>query len=182
MDVDPAASAEGFEDEEISVRVDEAGNVNILADQISDYTLRPRELETMCLWDFAVKAEKVYWRKATTCNTSSGQNVDGRVDEVRETDSESDLDDGVAENSDGINGVEQYQFFAEHRECYRKRVRLRKRDVVPVPIGPALPRRDQTEVRARYCRLMVILFKPWRVVSDLRDANESWKVRPRRSP
>ena len=76
---------EGFEDEEISVRVDEVGNVNILADQILDCTLRPRELEMMCLWDFAAKAEKVYWRKATTCNTSSGQNVDGCVDEVCET-------------------------------------------------------------------------------------------------
>ncbi|KAF9780996.1 hypothetical protein BJ322DRAFT_992257, partial [Thelephora terrestris] len=45
---------------------------------------------------------------------------------------------------------------------------------VPVPIGPAFPRRDRSLQHAKYCRLMLILFKPWRVVGDLRDAGETW--------
>ncbi|KIK53153.1 hypothetical protein GYMLUDRAFT_146703, partial [Collybiopsis luxurians FD-317 M1] len=45
---------------------------------------------------------------------------------------------------------------------------------VPVPIGPALPRRDREIVYERYSRLMLIFFKPWRSPSDLREDNQSW--------
>ncbi|KAJ3843074.1 hypothetical protein F5878DRAFT_507423, partial [Lentinula raphanica] len=46
--------------------------------------------------------------------------------------------------------------------------------VVPVPIGPGLPRRDRPEVYDRYCRLMLILFKPWRTPSTLRCPSQTW--------
>ncbi|KAJ7439442.1 hypothetical protein B0H11DRAFT_1732803, partial [Mycena galericulata] len=45
---------------------------------------------------------------------------------------------------------------------------------VPVPIGPALPRRDQPALKERHARLMLIFFKPWRHAEDLRHANQSW--------
>ena len=41
-------------------------------------------------------------------------------------------------------------------------------------IGPALPRRDQGPIYPRYCRLMLVLFKPWRKVADLREPGETW--------
>ncbi|KAF8181767.1 hypothetical protein BJ912DRAFT_797418, partial [Pholiota molesta] len=41
--------------------------------------------------------------------------------------------------------------------------------------GPSLPRRDKKEVYARYCRLMLILFKPWRHADDLRLLSQSWE-------
>ncbi|KAJ7809737.1 hypothetical protein B0H14DRAFT_2269493, partial [Mycena olivaceomarginata] len=40
--------------------------------------------------------------------------------------------------------------------------------------GPGIPRRDRTEVHARYCRLMLIFFKPWRHATDLRKQGQSW--------
>ncbi|KAF9642415.1 hypothetical protein BDM02DRAFT_3073987, partial [Thelephora ganbajun] len=40
--------------------------------------------------------------------------------------------------------------------------------------GPALPRRDREHLYARYCRLMLILFKPWQTVDDLRDDGQTW--------
>lgn len=46
--------------------------------------------------------------------------------------------------------------------------------MVPVPIGPSIPRRDCQELYHRYCRLMLILFKPWRSVVDLRIPGQSW--------
>lgn len=46
--------------------------------------------------------------------------------------------------------------------------------IIPVPIGPALPRRDRKDIYERYCRLMLILFKPWRSVNDLRQHGQSW--------
>ncbi|KAF6751788.1 hypothetical protein DFP72DRAFT_769482, partial [Ephemerocybe angulata] len=48
---------------------------------------------------------------------------------------------------------------------------------VPVPIGPAIPRRnpDNAEGYARYSRLMLILFKPWRSIADLRQSDtQAW--------
>ncbi|KAJ3719272.1 hypothetical protein C8R42DRAFT_541055, partial [Lentinula raphanica] len=40
--------------------------------------------------------------------------------------------------------------------------------------GPGIPRRDRPEVYERYCRLMLILFKPWRAPSDLRLPGQAW--------
>ncbi|KAJ7717503.1 hypothetical protein B0H14DRAFT_2303934, partial [Mycena olivaceomarginata] len=48
------------------------------------------------------------------------------------------------------------------------RVRAPDDTLVPVPIGPGIPRRDKAETYARYCRLMLIFFKPWRHANDLR--------------
>ena len=47
---------------------------------------------------------------------------------------------------------------------------------IPVPIGPSLPRCDRDEVKARYCCLMLILFKPWRHTNDLQLLGQSWEV------
>ncbi|KAH7924615.1 hypothetical protein BV22DRAFT_1012930, partial [Leucogyrophana mollusca] len=54
------------------------------------------------------------------------------------------------------------------------KVRTPKRRLVPVPTGPGIPRRDRAELKERYCRLMLIFFKPWRRPSDLRDPGQTW--------
>ncbi|KAF8431686.1 hypothetical protein L210DRAFT_3415490, partial [Boletus edulis BED1] len=40
--------------------------------------------------------------------------------------------------------------------------------------GPGLPRRDCEESLARHARLMLILFKPWHSVMDLRGDCTNW--------
>ncbi|KAJ7777685.1 hypothetical protein DFH07DRAFT_731297, partial [Mycena maculata] len=55
------------------------------------------------------------------------------------------------------------------------RVRAPYDTLVPVPIGPAIPRRDKVDAYARYCRLMLIFFKPWRHANDLRTEGQSWE-------
>ncbi|KAJ7776560.1 hypothetical protein DFH07DRAFT_731869, partial [Mycena maculata] len=55
------------------------------------------------------------------------------------------------------------------------RVRCAKDLLVPVPIGPGIPRRDKPDLRSRYCRLMLIFFKPWRDACDLRENYGSWE-------
>ncbi|KAJ7079216.1 hypothetical protein C8R43DRAFT_835417, partial [Mycena crocata] len=47
---------------------------------------------------------------------------------------------------------------------------------VPVPIGPAIPRRDREVSREKHARLMLILFKPWRHAEDLREHGQTWSV------
>ncbi|KAJ7086288.1 hypothetical protein C8R43DRAFT_909066, partial [Mycena crocata] len=46
---------------------------------------------------------------------------------------------------------------------------------IPVPIGPAIPRRDKLASVPKHARLMLILFKPWRHADDLRSSNQSWE-------
>ena len=55
------------------------------------------------------------------------------------------------------------------------RIRALKDALVTVPIGPGIPRRDKPELYARHCRLMLILFKPWRDARDLRSEGQSWE-------
>ncbi|KAJ4464235.1 hypothetical protein C8J55DRAFT_411951, partial [Lentinula edodes] len=40
--------------------------------------------------------------------------------------------------------------------------------------GPGIPRRDRECDYPRYCRLMLMFFKPWRNASDLRGTCSSW--------
>ncbi|KAJ7127325.1 hypothetical protein C8R43DRAFT_859604, partial [Mycena crocata] len=41
--------------------------------------------------------------------------------------------------------------------------------------GPGIPRRDKEHLREKYCRLMLIFFKPWRHAQDLKMTHSSWK-------
>ncbi|KAH7931040.1 hypothetical protein BV22DRAFT_999226, partial [Leucogyrophana mollusca] len=56
------------------------------------------------------------------------------------------------------------------------RIRTPSRRLVPVPIGPGLPRRDRKDSMERYCRLMLVFFKPWRHPHDLRRRGETWSA------
>ena len=176
------------ESEEVSIRVDATGTVVALADQVSDYTLRPAELEAICLWDFVARTVKVYKGKKDKCIETGEAGMDRDNVELYEdgelVNDVEELDVGeegplLSEMAHGINKREKskvitYQFLPDHKEYDRKIVRMRAQEVVPVPIGPAMPRRDQ-DTRPRYSRLMLILFKPWRDLSDLRDSVSSWE-------
>ncbi|KAJ7052913.1 hypothetical protein C8F01DRAFT_929505, partial [Mycena amicta] len=40
--------------------------------------------------------------------------------------------------------------------------------------GAGLPRRDRPATSTRFKRLMMVLFKPWRVVTDLKPLEVTW--------
>lgn len=174
----PSSEVLGGEDEEeeVSITVDRDGEVAELADQVSDYVWRPEEMSELCLWDVVAKTEKVSGQ-----GTAGGAGSPG--DDVCEGEDEGSDDASSGEELEVDNGkkrgrrpVMRYGFTGEHRERGRKYVRVRKREVVPVPIGPSIPRRDQPEIYERYCRLMLILFKPWRSPADLRAGDNCWSV------
>ena len=50
----------------------------------------------------------------------------------------------------------------------------RKHFFVPVLISPSFPRRSDEMKIDLYCQLMLILFKPWRTVNDIRNTDETW--------
>jgi hypothetical protein len=51
----------------------------------------------------------------------------------------------------------------------------RTKPVVPVLIGPAVPRKDRDDTRERYSRAILTLFVPWRSISDLCNVNQTWE-------
>jgi len=85
---------EGEDDEEVAFRVDDEGNVCVLADQVADYTMRPEQVEALCLWDFVRKTEKVYVRNGGLKRMTDGNAVD---DEERETGWQAEESDGEDE-------------------------------------------------------------------------------------
>ena len=131
----------------------------------------------MCLWDFVAKTEKAY-----RVRNSPSLSVDGHTNEETTyclEDEEAGNDNEPKEgggHKHGWRAVEKFKFLPDHKEWDRKQIRLCERDVVPVPVGPALPWRDQPDGYTRYCRLMLILFKLWQVVTDLRSGEEPWEV------
>ncbi|TEB29564.1 hypothetical protein FA13DRAFT_1632013, partial [Coprinellus micaceus] len=46
---------------------------------------------------------------------------------------------------------------------------------IPLLIGCALPRRDRPDVFKRYCRIMLLFFKPWVKLTDLKESFETWQ-------
>jgi hypothetical protein len=63
----------------------------------------------------------------------------------------------------------------DHKSHLQQICKLEKR-LIPVPIGPAFPRRDCEDDMSRYHRLMLILFKPWCSPSDLIDVTEEKNI------
>ena len=51
----------------------------------------------------------------------------------------------------------------------------RTKPVVPVLIGPPVPRKDREDTRERYCRSILTLFFPWRSIQDLCDVDQTWE-------
>ncbi|KAJ7868203.1 hypothetical protein B0H14DRAFT_2346654, partial [Mycena olivaceomarginata] len=53
--------------------------------------------------------------------------------------------------------------------------RFRRAPVVNVLLGETIARPDRSpEERERWARAMLILFKPWRTLHDLKDVHEKW--------
>ncbi|KAK0452779.1 uncharacterized protein EV420DRAFT_1244913, partial [Desarmillaria tabescens] len=42
--------------------------------------------------------------------------------------------------------------------------------------GPAIPHWDRKDLYPRYCRLMLLLFKPWVSAGDLHDVGQTWET------
>lgn len=62
-----------------------------------------------------------------------------------------------------------------HPKSDTHQIRIRNKFVVPVLIGPSLPRPDRGDLEyEEWCRVMLVLFKPWRTVSDLISINQPW--------
>ena len=162
-EADHEDESEGEDEDDVHLSFSRNGNVFERSSQVEDYRLRAKELDSLSVWDFLSTVDQV--PKPTTRIES---NFDERL---------SDEDEDNVSACDDDTGSGPYELHLEHREHKKKIQRVHThhwKDFVPVPIGPALPRRDRPEVYPKYARLMLILFKPWRTEADLRSGANSW--------
>ncbi|CAF1235715.1 unnamed protein product [Didymodactylos carnosus] len=64
--------------------------------------------------------------------------------------------------------------FKENHPQYESHILIQRTDtVVPVLIGPQIPRKDREDTKERYARAILTLFLPWRSVDDLCQADQA---------
>ena len=69
---------------------------------------------------------------------------------------------------------DRWLFQANHPQYLSHVIMRRSFNVVPVLIGPSIPRRDREDTAERYARAILTLFYPWRSPSDVCDLDQSW--------
>src|ERR1700722_8524980 len=183
---------------EIAICIDEKGKLHGSVDPVTDYRLRGRKLEDICVWDFIARTKKVTKKSVESKKKNFHNDGDVETDDFEIENDDDDLneevnnttDDFINEDApkesiltsirrnrpkigflDDLHSPEMHDQLETHL-IYVTHPRNRS---VPVPLGPGLPRRDRKETYTRFCRLMLILFKPWRKATDLRSEFQSWE-------
>src|ERR1700722_15425522 len=169
---------------EITVSLDANGILHASVDPVTDYRLRGHELDNICVWDFITRTKKVTKNSVkTTKTTATDEDFDGDdIDEDLEEDSidTDDVDEDIPDENVLMSirrARPKIDFLEVHdqAESHLIYVTHPQNRSVPVTIGPGLPRRDRDDSYPRFCRLMLIFFKPWRQASDLRSDSQSWQ-------
>lgn len=119
--------------------------------QILDYTLRPSssDFSNLSIWDYVSRTERISLTEDSQ-NALPAAKTSGPKRTVRNT------------------------FHSDHPQHDTHLVRLRS-PLIPVLLGPTISRDRTPEERESWCRAMLILFKPWRSLDDLRGIGQSWK-------
>ena len=149
------------DEDDVRVAFSRTGDVFESSSQVTNYRFRAKELDHLSVWEFMSTVDQVSKR-----HQNSDQDDDNDGD---------DSEDEAVLIENKRAGT--YELHPEHPEYLRKVQRVRKnprKHFALVPIGPTIPRRDHPELYAKYVRLMLIFFKPWRTETDLHGNSRSW--------
>ncbi|CAF4065605.1 unnamed protein product, partial [Adineta steineri] len=127
----------------------------VLCNKRIDYELRPNELSHVCLYEFNSdyrKAKITVSDKALFASDSTPRSVPRR----------------------GRPPNDRWLFQTQHPQYSSHIIIRRSFRVVPVLIGPSIPRAEREDTEERYARAILTLFYPWRSVLDIYDIHELW--------
>lgn len=125
-----------------------------------DYQFRSIALDDICLYDYI----RLFRKKPMDANDRKYLN--------------SQLTTSTTQSEEPRRGrplSERKPFLSEHPQASSHINMKRSKPVVPVLLGPPIPRSDRDDTKERYCRSILALFLPWRTVSDLCDVNQTWE-------
>ena len=180
--IDSSSTTELVSDDEIAIKVNNVGELIAHTSQIVDYQQRSEILNDLNLWNAIAQTEKIKKNKKQKQKTYEDKNEvyenEGN-DNIELQDSTVNVNETHCMNellTSSSHTRPRFDFLPNHPEyiLHTLKMCLPLKRLVPVPIGPSIPRRDDEPVRERYCRLMLIFFKPWRHAHDLRNENETW--------
>ena len=122
-----------------------------------DYQYRSKDLTNICLYDFVsyfhkTQIDKSDRRILKTINATEGQML----------------------HTEGTKMNEIHTFASTHPQYSTHLIIKHTTPVVPVLLGPQIPRCDREETHERYCCAVLTLFVPWRSVHDLCTLSETW--------
>ncbi|CAF3769591.1 unnamed protein product [Rotaria sordida] len=128
----------------------------VLCNKRIDYELRSLELSHVCLYDFYSEYRKT---KITT--------ADKVLFEVNS------IPTSEARRGRPLN--DRWLFQPNHPQYFSHLIIRRSFNVVPVLIGPAIPRRDREDTAERYARAILTLFYPWRSPLNVCELDQTWR-------
>lgn len=161
-EVDDASECGGDSNEEVTVNISH-DRVEFSSD-FMDYTLHPIEdiFSQLCLWEFVEGTVK------------ENGSISDKQEAVASADSDLDSED-IALSCPIRKRLPRAQFMSAHSQFETHILHLRDKPVIPVLLGNAIPCPDQSpEEHEMYCRAMLLLFKPWRALQELKGEANSW--------
>ena len=123
-----------------------------------DYRYRSALLNDICLYDYI----RLYRKKSMDANERKQIEVQSTTKEAK------DPRRGRPFSERGI-------FQSGHPQVSSHINIKRMKPVVPVLLGPPIPRQDRVDTKERYYRSIITLFVPWRSILDLCDINQTWE-------
>ncbi len=113
-------------------------------------------MENICLYDFVRR-----FRKKRICQIDEiyfeNFGVDGKDPDKKR----------------GRQMQPRFEFLQRHPQALSHMIIERTTEIIPVLLGPQIPRRSRESTRSRYCRAILTLFNPWRCVANLCFHNEN---------
>ncbi|CAF4251337.1 unnamed protein product [Rotaria socialis] len=133
------------------------GQSYVMVNTRLDYQHRSKDLTALCLYEFVSLFHKKLIDKSDrrllkNTTASEGQRL----------------------NTEGTKMNERHTFANLHPQSSSHVLIKRANPVVPVLLGPQIPRREREDTRERYCRALLTLFVPWRSVNDLCALQQTW--------
>ena len=150
------------------------GAIQACGTQLLDYISRDcsEAFNNMCVYDFVANVELERVGK-TKLSAPSPRNDSGE----HHTDEDGHMAvQNVKTRGRPLNARSTLSPIHPQHKDHQLRLRSPGNECIPVPIGPSLLRRDKPELLEKYCRTMLILFKPWKHPKDLRSTGQSWKA------
>ncbi|KAK0440299.1 hypothetical protein EV421DRAFT_1712545, partial [Armillaria borealis] len=144
----------------VYIATNPSGSLIVRSSLVEDYIHHGSSLKDVSMWEYVSWIQKV--TKAS---------LKRRRKHVQDDEYDSD-DELFTDNYADI----QIPFEEEHKEASTHvQVQLPlDKWVVPVPWGESLPRQDRVAIYPRYCRLMLVFFKPWKSAHDLCVPGKTW--------
>ncbi|VDC05031.1 unnamed protein product [Peniophora sp. CBMAI 1063] len=152
----------------VDVTVNLRDNDIVPSSQLLDYRFRPsgHGFDEISVWEFAGLVEKSKIKRKTD------EAVDPPASAMYE------VDDGHEGELSGMASRAKLSFMEPHPQADTHVIHLRGNVHVPILSGPVIPRYSSEDGDAceRFCRAMLILFKPWRERGDLLGGYGTWKA------